>query len=52
MDPKTIGCYLRMKGMSLDAIHENLVRAPVTDAMVSFTVTKYARNANFVSKQD
>jgi hypothetical protein len=40
MDQKPNVLYLRMKGMSLDAIHEDLVRTFKTDAVASSTVTK------------
>jgi hypothetical protein len=52
MDQNTIVLYLRMKGMSLDAIHEDLVRTLGTDAVTSSTVTKYARSAKFSPKKD
>jgi hypothetical protein len=39
MDQKAIVCYLRMKGMSLDAIHEDLVRTLWMDAVTSSTFT-------------
>jgi hypothetical protein len=52
MDQKTIVLYLRMKGMSLDAIHEDLVRTLGTDAVTCLTVTKYARSAKFSPKKD
>jgi hypothetical protein len=43
MDSKPIVFYLRMKGMALDAIHDDLVRTLGKDAMAYSTVTKYAR---------
>jgi hypothetical protein len=52
MDQKTIFLYLRMKGMSLDAIHEDLVRTLGTDAVTCPTVTKYVRSAKFSPKKD
>jgi hypothetical protein len=52
MEQKTIVFYLRMKGMSLDAIHEDLVRTLGTDAVTSSTVTKYARSAKFSPTKD
>jgi hypothetical protein len=52
MDQKTIVLYLRMKGMSLDAIHEDLVRTLGTDAVTYPTVTKYARSAKLSPKKD
>jgi hypothetical protein len=41
-----------MTGMSLDAIHEDLVRTLAADAVISSTVTKYARSAKFSSEKD
>jgi hypothetical protein len=52
MDQKTIVLYPRMTGMSLDAIHEDLVRTLGTDGVTSSTVTKYARSAEFSPKKD
>jgi hypothetical protein len=52
MDQKTIVLDLGMKGMSLDAIHEDLVRTLGTDAVTYPTVTKYARSAKFSPKKD
>jgi hypothetical protein len=52
MDQKTIVPDLRMKGMSLDAIHEDLVRTLGTDAVTSSAVTKDARSAKFSPKKD
>jgi hypothetical protein len=52
MDQQTIVLYLRMKGMSLDAIHDDLVRTLGTDAVTSTTVTKYARSWKFSPKKD
>jgi hypothetical protein len=51
MDNKTIVLYLRMKGMSLDAIHEDLVRTLWADAVTYSTVTKYPRSAKFSPKK-
>jgi hypothetical protein len=47
MDQKSIVPYLRMKGMDLDAIHDDLVHTLGKDAVAYSTVTKYARNAQF-----
>jgi hypothetical protein len=47
MDQKTIVLYLRMKGMSLDVIHEDLVRTLWVDGRSHPTVTKYGRSAKF-----
>jgi hypothetical protein len=52
MDQKTIVLYLRMNGMSPDAIHEDLVRTLGTDAVTYTTVTKYARSGKFFPKKD
>jgi hypothetical protein len=45
MDQKPIVLYLRMKGMALDAIHDDLVRTLGRDAVAYSTMTKYARSA-------
>jgi hypothetical protein len=45
MDQKPIVLYLPMKGMALDAIHDDLVRMHGKDAVAYSTVTKYARSA-------
>jgi hypothetical protein len=47
MDQKPIVLYLRMKGMALDTIHDDLVRPHGKDAVACSTVTKYARSAHF-----
>jgi hypothetical protein len=49
MDQKTIVLYLHMRGMSLDAIHEDLVRMRVLgeNAVAYSTVTKYVRSQKF-----
>ena len=52
MDQKTIVLYFRLKGMALDAIHEDLVRTLGTDAVAYSTVTKYARTAHFGPMKD
>ena len=52
MDQKSIVLYLRMKGMSLEDIHSDLVTTLGTDAVAYTTVTKYARSASFVPKKD
>jgi hypothetical protein len=43
MDQKPIILYLRMKGMALDDIHDDLVHTLGKDAVTYSTVTKYAR---------
>jgi hypothetical protein len=45
MDQKPIVLYLRMKGMALDAIPDDLVRTLGKDAVAYSTVTKDARSA-------
>jgi hypothetical protein len=52
MDQKSIVLYLRMKGMALDAIHDDLVRTLGKDAVAYSTVTKYARSAQFSSRKE
>jgi hypothetical protein len=56
MDQKPIILYLRMKGMALDAIHDDLVRTLGKvgkvgkfgkDAVAYSTVTKYDHSAQF-----
>jgi hypothetical protein len=47
MDQKPIVLYLRMKGMALDVIHDDLVRTLRKDAVAYPTVTKYPRSAQF-----
>jgi hypothetical protein len=52
MDQKSIVLYLHMKGMALDAIHEDLVRVLGEKAIASSTVPKCVRSARFPPKQD
>jgi hypothetical protein len=52
MDQKPIVPYLRMKGMSLDAIHNDLVRTLRKDAVTYSTVTKYARSTQFSGRKE
>jgi hypothetical protein len=47
MDQKPIVLYLPMKGMVLDAIHDDLVRTPGKNGVAYSTVTKCARSAQF-----
>jgi hypothetical protein len=47
MDQKPIVLYFRMKGMTLDAIHNDLVRTLGKDTVAYLTVTKYTRGAQF-----
>jgi hypothetical protein len=58
MDQKAIVLYRHMTGISLDAIHEVLVRVRVRvrvlgeNAVVYSTVTKYAPSEKFSPKND
>jgi hypothetical protein len=52
MDQKPIVLYLRMKGIALDAIYDDLVRTLGKDAVAYSTVTKYARSAQFSSRKE
>jgi hypothetical protein len=52
MDQKPIVLYLRMKGMVLDAIHDNLVRRLGKYAVAYSTVTKYAGGAQFSGRKE
>jgi hypothetical protein len=52
MDQKQIVLYLRMKGMGLDAIHDDLVRTLGNDAVTYSTVTKSARSAQFSGRKE
>jgi histone-lysine N-methyltransferase SETMAR len=52
MDQNPIVLYLRMKGMSLDAIHDDLVRTLGKDVVAYSTVTKYARAAQFPGRKE
>jgi hypothetical protein len=47
MDQKPIVLDLRMNGMALDAIHDDLVRTLGKDAVAYSTVTKSACSAQF-----
>jgi hypothetical protein len=47
MDQKPLVLYLRMKGMALNAIHNDLMHTLRKDAVAYSTVTKYARSAQF-----
>jgi hypothetical protein len=51
---KGIVLHLHTKGMSLDAVHEDLVRVRVLgqNAVVYSTVTKYVRSEKFPPKND
>jgi hypothetical protein len=52
MDQKPIVLYLPMKGMTLDAIHDDLIRTLGKDAVAYSTVTKYARSAQFSGRKE
>jgi hypothetical protein len=52
MDQKPIVIYLRMKGMGLDAIHDDLVRTLGKGAMAYSTVTKYAHSVQFSGQKE
>jgi hypothetical protein len=52
MDQKPIVLYLRMKGMALDAIHNDLVRTLGKDAVAYSTVTRYACSAQFSGRKE
>jgi hypothetical protein len=47
MNPKMIPLDLRLKGISVDAIHDNLVHTLGADAAIDIRVTKEARSVNF-----
>jgi hypothetical protein len=52
MDQKPIILYLRMKGMALDARHDDLLHTPGKDAAVYLTVIKYACSAQFSGRKE
>jgi hypothetical protein len=52
MDQKSIVLYLRMKGMALDAIHDDLALTLRKDAVAYSAVTKYARSAQFSDRKE
>jgi hypothetical protein len=52
MNQKPIVLYLRMKGMALDAIHDDLVPTLGKEAVADSTVTKYARSAQFSARKE
>jgi hypothetical protein len=51
MDQKSTVLYLRMKGMAVDAIHDNLVHTLGKDAVAYSTVTKYAPALSFPAER-
>jgi hypothetical protein len=52
MDQKPIVYYIRMKGMPLDAIHDDVVRTLGKGSVTYSTVTKYARSAQFSGRKE
>jgi hypothetical protein len=52
MEQKPIVLHLRMKGMALDAIHDDLGCTLGKDAVAYSTVTKYARSAQFSGRKE
>jgi hypothetical protein len=52
MDQRPIILYLWMKGMVLDAIHNDLVCTLGRDAVAYPTVTKFARSARFSGREE
>jgi hypothetical protein len=52
MDQKPIVLYLRMKGMALDAIHDDLVRTLAKDAVAYSMVTKSVRSAQVSGRKE
>jgi hypothetical protein len=52
MDQKPIVLYLRMEGMALNAIHDDLLRTHGKDAVVYSRVTKDARSDQFSGRKE
>jgi hypothetical protein len=52
MDQKLIVLYLRMKGISLDTIHDDHVRTLGKEAVAYSTVTKYAVSTQFSGRKE
>jgi hypothetical protein len=52
MDQKAIVLYLHMRGMSLDAIHDDLMRVLGENAVAYSTVMKYVRSEKFPPTND
>jgi hypothetical protein len=50
MDKKVIVLYVHVTGISVDAIHEDLVRVPAENAVDYSTVTKYVRSEKFPAR--
>jgi hypothetical protein len=52
MDQEPIVLYFRMKGIALDAIHDDLVRTLGKDAVAYSMVTKYTRSAQLSGRKE
>jgi hypothetical protein len=52
MDQKPIVLYLRMEGMALDVIHDELVHTLGKDAVPDSKVTKYVRGTQFSGRKE
>jgi hypothetical protein len=52
MDQKSIVLYLHMRGIWLDAIHEDLVRVLGENTVAYSTLMKYVRSEKFPPKND
>jgi hypothetical protein len=52
MDQKPIILYLRMKGMAVDAIHDDLVHMLGKYAVAYSTVAKYGRSDQFSGRRE
>jgi hypothetical protein len=52
MDQKAIVLYLHMKGMRVDAIHQDLVDTLAEKVVVYSTVSKYAFPSRFIIDKD
>jgi hypothetical protein len=52
MGQKAVMLYLHMRGILLDAIHEDLMRVLGNNAVASSTVTKYIHSEKFPPKKD
>jgi hypothetical protein len=52
MDQKPIVLYLRMEGMDLDAVHDDLGRTLGKDAVAYSAVTKYTHSAQISGRKE
>jgi hypothetical protein len=52
MDQKPIVLYLRMKGMALDVVHDDLAGTLGKEAVAYSTVTKYVRSAQLSGREE